>query len=568
MNKILAKHKAQANVQPSKQEEQEAERVKEIVSWNDSRFYTATHHVLPLPSSQPKLIGVTQQHHIGSLMSLNITPTVSGAEVPIKQDEHPLRCTFCFAYVNPWCKFSENGKKLSCNICSQVSNTPERYYTPLDENNLPIDLEKRPELSHPVYDFEISAEYNAYPFTGNWKVFIIHASGPVLEASLACVIDWVRSRRAALMAKREVTKSLVHRVRKYRREAIQKQNPNWEPTQVDEADKAEEFSQIEALMPKEHFSIVFLGDQVDYLTIVPNGTDTAPVDSADVTSFVIRGLNDFQHFGLDNIWGPPDGQAFTAKEILIPVMKVSDMFLSRLQDVADYTGWSSCEHLDDLENVSSKSLALIGRLGRGYQAYPDVTLVCQLEPRLKPRRTFFSSLPLVNDSAPPRPASDGKTSLPAKLASYLGMNTEPEVQPRPSVRETLLTFAHVQSALSETITTLNLFAFPTGAHDSDPFAAHEVELLAKIGSYRDRYNWQTSGRLHLYPSQSVSDVEIFKEELARTLPTALSPTSDGHYANALIVCRKSAEVDIDFRFTQECEYNDDLCIEYCHNFDE
>lgn len=77
----------------------------------------------------------------------------------VKDWEHPTRCTECFAYVNPYFIYLENGKKFCCNFCGTVSPVPVEEYSPLAEDGFPIDKDERPYLTSLTYEFNVSHEY-------------------------------------------------------------------------------------------------------------------------------------------------------------------------------------------------------------------------------------------------------------------------------------------------------------------------------------------------------------------------------------------------------------------------
>ena len=61
--------------------------------------------------------------------------------------EHgPVRCTRCHGYMNPFCRFVENGSQWLCNLCNHSNETREDYFNHLDMRGIRVDKLERPEL--------------------------------------------------------------------------------------------------------------------------------------------------------------------------------------------------------------------------------------------------------------------------------------------------------------------------------------------------------------------------------------------------------------------------------------
>ncbi|KAI3644212.1 hypothetical protein MP228_010376 [Amoeboaphelidium protococcarum] len=72
----------------------------------------------------------------------------------------PVRCNRCKAYVNPFMRFVDGGRKLYCNIC-EFGNTevPAEYFSALDMGGLGLDHYQRPELQYGTVDFVATPEF-------------------------------------------------------------------------------------------------------------------------------------------------------------------------------------------------------------------------------------------------------------------------------------------------------------------------------------------------------------------------------------------------------------------------
>lgn len=70
------------------------------------------------------------------------------------EEEGPIRCVRCRAFINCFVKFISQGRGWECNLCSMVNKTPSSYYCNLDQSNgKRLDLQHRPELCLASVDF-------------------------------------------------------------------------------------------------------------------------------------------------------------------------------------------------------------------------------------------------------------------------------------------------------------------------------------------------------------------------------------------------------------------------------
>ncbi|GAA5809090.1 hypothetical protein MFLAVUS_002493 [Mucor flavus] len=77
----------------------------------------------------------------------------------ISETSEPSRCSRCKGYLNPWCKFTEAGKKFVCNLCNFQNVVPEDQYCPIDMNGRRMDTESRPELMFGSVEFDVPKDY-------------------------------------------------------------------------------------------------------------------------------------------------------------------------------------------------------------------------------------------------------------------------------------------------------------------------------------------------------------------------------------------------------------------------
>ena len=103
--------------------------------------------------------------------------------------EGPIRCTHCKAYMNPFMRFTANGRNFICNICGHGNTTPDSYYCHLGPNGLRRDAEERPELCKGSVEFAATREYMIRPPMPFSHMFMVDASASAVASgalSTAC----------------------------------------------------------------------------------------------------------------------------------------------------------------------------------------------------------------------------------------------------------------------------------------------------------------------------------------------------------------------------------------------
>ncbi|CAM6106579.1 unnamed protein product [Calypogeia fissa] len=71
----------------------------------------------------------------------------------------PVRCSRCKAYINPFMKFLDQGRRFTCNLCGFTNETPRDYHCNLGPDGRRRDADQRPELSKGAVEFVASKEY-------------------------------------------------------------------------------------------------------------------------------------------------------------------------------------------------------------------------------------------------------------------------------------------------------------------------------------------------------------------------------------------------------------------------
>lgn len=79
-------------------------------------------------------------------------------EVPISPSEI-VRCNRCKAYISPFMRFTDGGRRFQCAMCHHISEVTNTYYAPLDHTEQRLDRFQRPELHLGSYEFRTNEEF-------------------------------------------------------------------------------------------------------------------------------------------------------------------------------------------------------------------------------------------------------------------------------------------------------------------------------------------------------------------------------------------------------------------------
>ncbi|XP_054781200.1 protein transport protein SEC24 C-like isoform X1 [Prosopis cineraria] len=71
----------------------------------------------------------------------------------------PVRCSRCKAYVNPFMKFVDQGRRFICNLCGFTDETPRDYHCNLGPDGRRRDADERPELCRGTVEFVATKEF-------------------------------------------------------------------------------------------------------------------------------------------------------------------------------------------------------------------------------------------------------------------------------------------------------------------------------------------------------------------------------------------------------------------------
>lgn len=81
----------------------------------------------------------------------NMTIPITGSEI--------IRCNRCRAYMSPYMRFVDGGRRFQCALCHHISDVSQTYYAHLDHMGQRLDRYERPELYLGSYEFKATSEF-------------------------------------------------------------------------------------------------------------------------------------------------------------------------------------------------------------------------------------------------------------------------------------------------------------------------------------------------------------------------------------------------------------------------
>lgn len=78
--------------------------------------------------------------------------------IPVS-DSEIARCNRCKAYMSPFMRFTDGGKRFQCAMCHQITEVTDSYFAHLDHTGRRLDFFQRPELHLGSYEFRATAEF-------------------------------------------------------------------------------------------------------------------------------------------------------------------------------------------------------------------------------------------------------------------------------------------------------------------------------------------------------------------------------------------------------------------------
>ncbi|KRX08468.1 Zinc finger, Sec23/Sec24-type [Pseudocohnilembus persalinus] len=189
-NLSYQQQQAMGNGGISPEEQQKKQEILDFASY----FNASKTYVRPTSDYFPKTSSLQRDSKF--IFSATIQPFgVNAEEIPIASfgNDPILRCDYCRTYINPFCKFIEDGYRWKCNMCGKSEPVPTRYFKPLDENGYREDINERAELYSSSYDIKAGQDYCARPPMPPSYLFLIDVSKTSIESgALSMMINVIK----------------------------------------------------------------------------------------------------------------------------------------------------------------------------------------------------------------------------------------------------------------------------------------------------------------------------------------------------------------------------------------
>ncbi|WVF67842.1 hypothetical protein IAT40_002603 [Kwoniella sp. CBS 6097] len=116
------------------------------------------------------------------------------------EDDGPPRCDKCRGYINPWVRFTDGGRKWTCNLCGNTNPVSPTYFCHLAPNGQRLDHADRPELQFGTVDFSVGRSYWALqpPPSGSLLDVAADASSSATDALSSTAADLLGGLQASL----------------------------------------------------------------------------------------------------------------------------------------------------------------------------------------------------------------------------------------------------------------------------------------------------------------------------------------------------------------------------------
>ena len=113
----------------------------------------------------------------------------------------------CWAYMNPYCRFTQGGRFFLCNLCGAENETPSWYYATTDSAGNRFDRAERPELSRGGSDILAGKEFYDGEAPSPIIAFVVDVTRKSQESGVfsatvssiaACAESWREDGRARI----------------------------------------------------------------------------------------------------------------------------------------------------------------------------------------------------------------------------------------------------------------------------------------------------------------------------------------------------------------------------------
>jgi protein transport protein SEC24 len=161
-------------------------------------FSCPPHFIRMTTNKAPNSVSVHQKSNVPLAATLQpMAPNPGGyPEVPtvnLSSVGSVVRCKRCRTYINPFVVWNSAGRAWTCNLCGTNNETPNAYFSNLDDMNQRADRYERPELSQGVVEYIASGEYMVRPPQPPVFMFLLEVSlGAVQSGALEMQVQAIK----------------------------------------------------------------------------------------------------------------------------------------------------------------------------------------------------------------------------------------------------------------------------------------------------------------------------------------------------------------------------------------
>lgn len=149
----------------------------------DAKYFRSTMNVAPNTSS------LLKKSKLPFAIVVRPYATLHDAddEVPVVSDCVIARCRRCRAYINPFIRFTENGRRWRCNFCGLLNDVPSAFdYSQVTSSQ--VNRLDRNELNHGVVEFVAPPEYMVRPPQPVVYVFVLDVTKYSIQNGLLATV--------------------------------------------------------------------------------------------------------------------------------------------------------------------------------------------------------------------------------------------------------------------------------------------------------------------------------------------------------------------------------------------
>jgi len=118
-------------------------------------------------------------HHTMSSRS-----TEFGAPLVDYGEEGPVRCQSCKAYMNPFMRWLDGGRRFQCNFCGFLNECPDWYFCNLGQDQCRRDQRDRAELCYGSVEWTVNDKYVVRPPARPAVVFLLDISADAVRQGI------------------------------------------------------------------------------------------------------------------------------------------------------------------------------------------------------------------------------------------------------------------------------------------------------------------------------------------------------------------------------------------------